>query len=213
MYDSLVYIGYFLSFINLVLYIKSYSSQDKTFNVFTLYLGIVFCIQMISSIYVYFSVNNLFLSHFYFIGQLVILSFFYYLLLKTIMQKRFLKFAFVLGILALSIHYFLDPSQFFKFNLFEIAVTSLLVVVFAMMHLYNMLAEEKEFYYVTVGIIIYLLGSTVLFFVGNLTVGLSSEFKFLTWTLNAVLIIVYQLFILFEYRKSFTKVGSKNKLY
>ena len=205
MYDLFVNIGFFLSLVNLLLFMKGFSSQDKSFKIFTWYLGIVFCIQMTASVYVYFSVNNLFLSHFYFIGQLVLLSFFYKLLLKTRAQIYFLKIAFVLGILLLGIHYYLDPSQFFKFNLLEIAVTSLLVVVFAIMHLYNLLAEEKKFYYVTVGIIIYLLGSTVLFFVGNLIVGLSSEFKFLTWTLNAILVIVYQLFILFEWKKSFYK--------
>ena len=209
-YDSLVYIGYLLLFVNLVLFIKGFTSHDKVFKIFTWYLGIVFCIQMTASAYVYFSVNNLFLSHFYFIGQLVVLSFFYSTLLKIKAQKNFLKIAFALGILALGIHYYLDPSQFFKFNLFEIAVTSLLVVVFAMIHLYNMLAGEKEFYYVTVGIIIYLLGSTVLFFVGNLIIGLSSEFKFLTWTLNALLVIIFQLFILFEWRKSFYKKEIKN---
>jgi hypothetical protein len=77
------------------------------------------------------------------------------------------------------------------------------VVVFAMMHLYNILAGEKEFYYVTVGMIIYLLGSTVLFFVGNLTIGLSTEFKFFTWTLNAILVVLNQLFVLFEWKNSF----------
>lgn len=212
MYYTLVYIGYFLSFVNLVLFIKGYSAEDKAFKMFTWYLGIVFCIQMISWVFVYFLINNLFLSHFYFIGQLFLLSSFYSILLKTKKQKNFLKYAFGLGVLALSMNYFLDPSQFFKFNLFEIAVTSLLIVVFAMMHLYNMLAEEKEFYYVTFGIIIYLLASTVLFFVGNLTTGLSAEFKLLTWTLNAILIIVNQLFILFEWKKSFSKTELKNKL-
>ncbi len=205
MYDLFVYIGYLLSFVNLILFMKGFSSQHKAFKIFTWYLGIIFCIQMIASVYVFFSVNNLFLSHFYFIGQLVLLSCFYNLLLKTKGQKFFLKIAFVLGILVLNIHYYLDPSQFFKFNLLEIAVTSLLVVVFAMIHLYNMLAAEKEFYYVTVGIIIYLLGSTVLFFVGNLIIGISTEFKFLTWTLNAILVLFYQFFILIEWKTSFYK--------
>ena len=210
MYDSFVYIGYFLSLVNLILFMKGFLSQDKAFKIFTWYLGIVFCIQITAIVYVFFSVNNLFFSHFYFIGQLVLLSCFYNTLLKTKAQIYFLKIAFLLGILVLSIHYYLDPSQFFKFNLLEIAVTSLLVVVFAVMHLYNMLAAEKEFYYVTIGIIIYLLGSTVLFFVANLIVGLSTEFKFLTWTLNAILVVVYQLFILFEWKRSFYKKGIKN---
>jgi hypothetical protein len=79
----------------------------------------------------------------------------------------FLKIAFVLGILVLSIHY-LDPVSFINLIFFEIAVTSLLVVVFCNDALVQHACRRKKFYYVTVGIIMYLLGSTVLFFVGDL---------------------------------------------
>jgi hypothetical protein len=95
-------------------FIKGFSSQDKAFKIL-LGFGIVFCIQMTATIYVFFSVNNLFLSHFYFIGQLVLLSCFLQHALKTkaqIYSKNALSRDFVL-----SIHY-LDPSQFYKFNLF-----------------------------------------------------------------------------------------------
>lgn len=155
-------------------------------------------------------VSNLTLINIFFIGQLILLGFFYRNLMITEQQKNFVKWGIGLGFLAVGIHYFLDPSQFFKFNLFEIAVTSLLIVAFAVLHLYNMLTEKKEFYYVTIGMIIYLLSSTVLFFVGNLTIVLSTELKFLPWTLNAFLFVVYQLFILFEWKKSFYKKGIFN---
>ena len=154
--------------------------------------------------------NNLALINGFFIGQLILLGLFYKKLMKTEQQKNFVKWSIALGFLAVAIHYFLDPSQFFKFNLFEITVTSLLIVAFAVLHLYNMLTEKKEFYYINLGIIIYLLSSTVLFFVGNLTIVLSTELKFLTWRLNAFLFVVYQLFIVFEWRKSFYKKAIDN---
>ncbi|WP_244533867.1 hypothetical protein [Flavobacterium micromati] len=156
--------------------------------------------------------NNLVLFNFFFIGQMVLLGLFYNKLMQTIRQKTFIICSIILGLMVLSVNFFLEPSQFFKFNLFQIALTSLLVVVFAMMHLYNILAGEKEFYYVTIGMIIYLLGSTVLFFVGNLTIGLSTEFKFFTWTLNAILVVLNQLFVLFEWKNSFYKKAVQTKL-
>ena len=66
-----------------------------------------------------------------------------------------------------------------------------------------MLTEAKRYYYITIGLIIYLLASTVLFFVGNLTIGLSNELKFMTWNLNAIFVVLNQLFILYEWKVSF----------
>jgi hypothetical protein len=53
------------------------------------------------------------------------------------------------------------------------------------------------------------------FFVGNLTAILSSEYQFLPWTLNAILVVIYHVFILFEWRKIFylkkTNINHENK--
>ena len=68
-----------------------------------------------------------------------------------------------------------------------------------------MLNEKKEFYYINMGIFMYLFGSTILFLVGNLTTVLSPKMSLITWILNAFLYIVYQLFILVEWKKSFSK--------
>lgn len=205
MYYTLVNIGYLISLVNLVLYLKSFHGYGKAFQFFRWYLGIIFSIQIISFIMMKLYINNLFVSHFYFIGQFVLLGLFYESLMIAKRQKDFVKWGIGMGLLALGVQYAFDPKQFFQFNLFEIAVTSLLLVVFAVLHLYNMLTEKKEFYYINLGIIIYLLGSTVLFFVGNLTALLNPKLSLLTWTLNAGLIIIYQLFILLEWKKSFSK--------
>ncbi|MFV8356795.1 hypothetical protein ACNQGB_11510 [Flavobacterium sp. XS1P32] len=130
--------------------------------------------------------------------------------MKTKSQVAIIQYSMLAGCVILIVDYGFNPEQFFKFNLLEIALTSLLVVLYAVMHLYNMLLEKKEYYYLTIGIIIYLLASTVLFFVGNLTIGLSEAVKFLTWTLNSFFVIVYQLFILFEWKRSFYKKAIKN---
>ncbi|MDR7373010.1 hypothetical protein [Flavobacterium aquidurense] len=99
----------------------------------------------------------------------------------------------------------MDSSQFLKFNLFEITLTSLLVVAFVLLHFYNILTEKKQYYYVSIGLVIYLLTSTVLYLIGNLSLGLSDNLKYLSWTLNAFLFVVWQLFILYEWKVSFYK--------
>jgi hypothetical protein len=210
--DFIIYSGYLLLLVNLILYSYSFFIKKKGISFYVVFLVFSFLLQMISEVLFLLKMNNLVLFNFFFIGQMVLLGLFYNKLMQTIRQKTFIICSIILGLMVLSVNFFLEPSQFFKFNLFQIALTSLLVVVFAMMHLYNILAGEKEFYYVTIGMIIYLFGSTVLFFVGNLTIGLSTEFKFFTWTLNAILVVLNQLFVLFEWKNSFYKKAVQTKL-
>jgi positive regulator of sigma E activity len=68
-----------------------------------------------------------------------------------------------------------------------------------------MLNEKKEFYFLNVGILMYLFGSTVLFLVGNLTASLSLKWSKIPWILNAFLYVMYQILILIEWKKSFYK--------
>ena len=206
----LAYAGYFLLLLNFILYWTGFSKNGKTFQYLVYYLTILVVVQLIMEILVLQSENNLYLVHAYFIGQFLCLGFFYKLLMKTKSQVIVIHYSMIVGSLLLLLDYWFHPELFFKFNLFEIALTSLLVVLFAVMHLYNMLLEDKEYYYLTIGIIIYLLASTVLFFVGNITTGLSDEFKLLTWNVNSFFVIVYQLFILCEWKISFYNKAIKN---
>lgn len=205
MINLFINIGYVFLLINLILFIKGFSIRGKAFRVFTSYLLFVFVIQITSGVFFYFAINNLFLSHFYFVGQFVFLSFFYLTIIKNSFQKRVIERGLVFGLCLLGIQYGYNPSVFFRFNLFEIFVTSFLLIIFATFHLYNLLGKNKEFYYVNLGILIYLSGSTVLFLVGNLMTSLSPKLNKIPWILNAVLYIVYQIFILVEWKKSFSK--------
>lgn len=205
MINLFINIGYVFLLINLILFIKGFSIRGKAFRVFTSYLLFVFVIQITSGVFFNFAINNLFLSHFYFVGQFVFLSFFYLTIIKNSFQKRVIERGLIFGLCLLGIQYGYNPSVFFRFNLFEIFVTSFLLIIFATFHLYNLLGKNKEFYYVNLGILIYLSGSTVLFLVGNLMTSLSPKLNKIPWILNAVLYIVYQIFILVEWKKSFSK--------
>ncbi|RDI58101.1 hypothetical protein IQ02_00017 [Flavobacterium glaciei] len=205
-----VYLGYFILLLNFFLYWRGFSKYGKTFQYLVYYLTILVIAQVSMEILVLQSIDNLYFVHVYFIGQFLCLGFFYKSLMKTKTQVAIIQYSMLAGCVILIVDYTINPEQFFKFNLLEIALTSLLVVLYAVMHLYNMLLEKKQYYYLTIGIITYLLASTVLFFVGNLTIGLSDAVKFLTWTLNSFLIILFQLLILVEWKKSFYKKAIKN---
>lgn len=202
-YLFFTYFGYLLLIINFILYAKGFSRFGKAFKIYTYYLFLLVIVQLAMEVLTLLVVNNLYLIHLYFIGQFVLLGFFYKTLLENPLQKKIVYISIGIGLLILAIQYALEPKLFFEFNLFEIALTSLLTVFFAMLYLYNMLTDAKNYYYITIGLIIYLLASTVLFLVGNLTIGLSNELKLMSWTLNAFFVVVNQFFILYEWKVSF----------
>ncbi|MEO8239840.1 MAG: hypothetical protein ABI576_17180 [Flavobacterium sp.] len=150
-------------------------------------------------------ITNLLLVNLFFIGQFILLGLFFKSFFIVKNQKKYLLWSLLSGLLLIIIESIYDCDLFFEFNLFEIILTSLLLVSYAIMHLYNQLTTEKIYYYITIGVIIYMLSSTVLFLVGNLTNDLSDEFKYLSWQLNAFLFIVLQLFYLYEWKVSFYK--------
>jgi len=209
MVDLVIYSAYFVLLINLVLYTYSFFRLEKANGFFVFYLAFVFIMQFSLELMYRFAMNNLFAINIFFIGQIILLGLFYRSILKYRQQKTFVTWSLVVTLLILGIQFCIDFTQFLKFNLFAISITSLLIVVYALLHFYNMLTSNKEYYYFTIGVVFYLLTSTILFLVGNLTIGLSNEFKLMSWTLNAFLLLAYYLFILFQWKVSFS---SKNKI-
>ncbi|NWL03431.1 hypothetical protein DM790_21610 [Flavobacterium collinsii] len=204
MTDLLIYSGYSILLINLILYSFSFFQKEKANVFFVCYLAFAFLMQISMETLFHLKMNNLFLVNTFFIGQMILLGLFYHSILKIKIQKQFLKVSLILALFVLMIQFINTPQEFLKFNLFEITLTSLLIVVFALMHFYNMLTENKAYYYVSMGIIIYLLSSTVLFIIGNLTSTLNNDVKYLSWMVNAFLNVIYYLFILFEWKVSFS---------
>lgn len=209
MLNALIYIGLFVLFLNFILFARYFSTQDKVFKVFTGYLGLVLVIQIISIFLSKINVNNLYWSHFYFVGQFVALSYFYKLVLKETYQKKIVMIGLFAGLAIIATQYIRDPSLFFKFNIFEIFITSILIISYATLHLYSILNKKKEYYYINIGVLLYLFGSTILFIVGNLTIRLSVEYTKVPWILNSGLYIVYQVLILLEWKKSFFRKSIK----
>ena len=209
-WDLLADIGCFFLFVNLLLFSFRFKLNGSPYKIFTVYLLIVLAVQLPSFVLKSLQINNLFLSHFYFLGQFISLSLFYKALFTNSLQKKIVNIGIVCCMVILGIQYSLDTSLVFKFNLFEIFLTSFLLIIFSVFHFYNMLSDRKEYYYINIGIMLYLFGSTILFFVGNLTALMSPQMNKITWITNAFLYVVYQLFIMFEWSKSFSKKAIKS---
>ena len=82
MLDLFIKIGYLVLGLNFVVFAMCFSNQGKAYRIFTVYIAVIGVIQIASRVLSSLGMGNLFLSHFYFIAQFIILSFFYLELLK-----------------------------------------------------------------------------------------------------------------------------------
>lgn len=205
----IAYFGILLLIVNCLLFIRVAAKQDKAFKIFTIYLMVMVLIQISTAVLQFLSMHNIFLSHFYLILQFILLSLFYLEILPVRFQKRVIKIAIPSCLAVLAVQYYLDATVFFRYNLWEIFITSFLIIIFAMFHFYNLLNEKKTYYYLSIGIFVYLFGSTFIFITGNLLVAMNNDFGHIIWIMNSLLYIVYQVYIFLEYKhRILNKKGS-----
>lgn len=192
-------LGYVLMIINLLLFLSRIRNANREMRLFTVYLLVIAIIQLSSSYLSRNQMNNLFLSHFYFILQFIGLGTFYLLLLKEHIQIRFVKISMATCLILLGLQYYLDPDVYYNFNLFEIFLTSFLIVIYALFHFYNIMNESRQYYYLNTGIFVYIFVSSVLFLSGNLMSTIAMQYVDIIWTLNGIMYVIFQIFIFLEW--------------
>ena len=155
---------YLTSALLCLLYFIGFFRNGKAYKIFTIYLFGVLLIDFISSkLWKWFGIYNIFTSHFYELFQFVMLSYFYATLLKTKQQLYLLySLLIVLPIFLLS-RYLFNPRMFFEYSLLETYLTTIPIIIYGVMHLYNNLNETKAFQYANIGILLYLFCSTFIF--------------------------------------------------
>ena len=201
LFDIISYLGIGILMLNSILYFKSYQKNLIAFKVFSFYLFIILIIQVISSYLQEQELDNLYLSHYYFIIQFLFLSFFYSKLIK---QITLIKVLTVIVIISIIIQFYISPEIYFTFNLFEIIICSLPIVLYSFLFLIqNIDKENKDFLYINSGIFIYILSSTLIFSSGNLMPNLSKSVNSIIWTVNVFLYLVYQILIFVDWYKNF----------
>ncbi|WP_055442713.1 hypothetical protein [Lacinutrix himadriensis] len=211
--DAIQQLGKILLFINATLYTYSYlkGKKSKEIKYFTIYLTLIFCVLIGSNLLIQvqrkynFELNNLYLSHFYFIFQFIFLSLFYRQLFNK-NQKKYLNVISVLVFLVLIIQYTVKANLFSKFNLLEILITSFPLVLYSIFHLYNSLSKPGKFMYINAGVLIYIATSTLIFILGDYLSVIDREIASDAWFLNRVFYVGYLILILIEWKKSLWKM-------
>ena len=199
-------VGYCLHAINVFLFFKSYRNKTVAFKIIAFYLLYSLILQLRMSYLASLKEDNLHYGHFYFIGQLVFLSFFFMQELKNKALSKRIKTYLLFALTALGIHYYLYPESYEKHNTFEIVVTSFPLLVYCFIFFTKRIgSSNNNFLFFNAGLFLYILCSTLLFAAGNLKAGIILYI----WAFNVVLVIIYQLCILLEWYKN---VRPKNRV-
>ena len=201
-YNLLANFGHLLVAINCILFFKNYRNYSTAIKIFSFYLVTILIIQLTSKYLRSFKITNLYLSHYYFIGQFLFLSFFFKQLLKHAFHKKIITVALIIVPSMLAIYYSLYPSAYYSYSIFEIVITSVPLMFYCLLFFIQKIENKNNsFNYVVSGLFLYILCSTLIFIAGNI----EAEIKKILWYINVCLYIVYQLLISFEWYTNFRK--------
>lgn len=155
--------------------------------------------------------NNHFLSGYYLFVQFVLLSWFFHQLFLPINARKsaFVKYTSVVVLLGLVIQYCSMPGLYRVFNSIGFLITALVLIGYAVLYLYEMLTRKPLFLYAVVGVFIYLISSALIFASAAAIVNLKDVLYVDIWIVNAVLFILYQLLILWEWKQQFSPMAAK----
>ena len=184
------------------------NKNKKTYKLFCLYLFCALIINICVFTLAAFKERNLFLSHYYFILQFVILSLFYRSLF-TKPQKRLVDILLVLIITILGFQFAILPELYFKFNTTEVFMTSSPIIVYSVIHLYNSLSKPSKYMYINIGVLVYLTISTLIFILGDYLSEVSYEAGKNIWFINKVMYASYLILIFIEWWKNFKTIKNK----
>jgi len=207
--DIFQYLGIFLLFLNVIIYSKSHNvfKDIMAYKIILIYL-IISLISSISTEYLYIiKKHNIYITHLFFTSQFILLSIFYLELFKK-QQRKLVKIIFIIILTLLAVQY-LAPKSLIKYNVLEIFITSLPLILYSIIHLYNSLVEKGKFMFVNAGILIYLSSSSLIFFLGNYLKELDQDVSNNIWLLLKVMYALYLILFLLEWKNSFSSYKIK----
>jgi hypothetical protein len=199
------YIGLLLVYINTIIYFIGFARKGKAYIFFVIYLFALTIIQTAAEIYADRGVNNHFLSTYYLFFQFILLSSYFYYLFIDIKNKKssVIKYLSISILLGLIVQYSIFPELYYVFNSLGFLLTTSAIILYSVFYLFEQMSKKLPFYYTNIGIFIYFISSSLIFASAIAIVSFNDKTNMLIWKINALLFIIYQLLILWEWMQNF----------
>ncbi|VVU99177.1 hypothetical protein FVB9532_00429 [Mesonia oceanica] len=190
--------------INVILYLIGFRNSSNTYKVVFLYLILSFLIQGIALVFSQLSLNNHFLSTYYLLIRFSLLSLFFFCLFREIGLNRLKNTVLVISSIALLTvlsQYLMKPTLYYQFNPIGFLITSLVLIVFAVIYLYELLSRKNYYLFFVLGLLIYLISSSIIFISATDIININNELNYYIWIINASLYLGYQVLISWQWKE------------
>ncbi|MGH1383484.1 hypothetical protein [Kordia sp.] len=185
-----------LLIVNSILYSKYLKAKDAAYKYFAVYLILMAINQTLVTIYFELEIDNTFLANTYMILQFIMLSLFYFEIFKQQERRKGILIALFTLLIILGVQYIRTPDLFLNYNTFGILATSSVLIFYSIVYFfYHIGDKELKLYLVNSGILIYLLGTILLFSIAKVGLKLAREIEVALWILNAFIYLVFQVII------------------
>lgn len=186
--------------LNSILYSKHILSKDLAYKYFAIYLILMAINQLAGTVLFKFEMDNLFLANTYLLAQFIMLSLFYHAIFEGKKQRNYILGALALILIILGVQYFWTPDLFLQYNTIGVIITSTVLISYSIIYFFSYISDKiLKLYLVNSGILIYLLGTILIFSIANVSRGLDKEIERALWILNALIYLVFQIIILVQW--------------
>jgi hypothetical protein len=204
--NNLLDISILLLFICFILYARGYFKFDLANKVFVIYMAFCFLLQLAFKITFRLNIDNWFISNIFLIGEFYIISYFYYLIVLQKLPRSIIKSNVVVFSLIIIIQYIYDYTVFFRINILQSLLVSIAMITYSAFYFYEILNQKKPYYYILIGTFIYQFGSIFIFLAANFFLSNYGNFCASIYNIHTFLTIIYSFFVLFEWKKNFSKI-------
>lgn len=174
--------------------------MERSFRILAVYMGFICLFVVLLKFSYQRNIHSFFVSHIFFLGQFFFLSTFYYSIMKDNFQKKIIFYSQIILPIIIFIQFFFNPYLLDRFNLFEIYSISFLIIVYILFHFYDMLNDEKYFFYNSVALLLYQLGTVIFYSTGNLFLEHNPKINLFTFDMINVLGIITQGIVFYGWR-------------
>jgi hypothetical protein len=186
--------------INAVLYSKFIISKDLAYKYFAIYLVVMAINQTLVTISFELEIDNTILANTYMIMQFVMLSLFYHAIFKRQEQRKYILIILFTVSIILGVQYAWTPGLFHEYNPYGIIATSTILIFYAIAYFFHHISDKVlKLYLVNSGILIYLLGTILLFSIAKAGLELAKDIERALWILNAFIFLVFQIIIFVQW--------------
>ncbi len=193
-----------------ILYFLGFKKFNKVYKILTVYLVVIAIIQL-TSFYIGrggLGRSNLYMSHYYYVAQFILLTWFY----ACLLNKRWPYYLLAIVLLFIGFQFVNDSSLYYRYNPIAMALTQMIIVTYATIYLYGCLGKRGSFLITTCALLVYLLVSSIIFASWNLVIDLdiSNTTRASLNNLNKVLYFALQIVLIIEWFKYYNVIKHRN---